>query len=91
MLVVDDKLVRVPKSHFLLNGQPKIKFNTEDDAVLRCYEMNIQDKQVHKMVSYQCPVCGKWHIGNSKKELTSDEREKIRKKYKTIRIKLDKE
>jgi predicted RNA-binding Zn-ribbon protein involved in translation (DUF1610 family) len=43
------------------------------------------------MVSYQCPVCGKWHIGNSKKELTSDEREKIRKKYKTIRIKLGKQ
>ena len=82
--------MREPKSHFLLNGQAKIKFNTESDAVLQCYEMNIQDKQVHKMVPYRCSVCGKWHIGNSKKELTFDEKEKIRKKYKTIRIKLSK-
>ena len=35
MEVVGDKLVRLPSSHFLLNGKPKIKFNTEEDAVIR--------------------------------------------------------
>jgi len=91
MEVVGDKLVRLPSSHFLLNGKPKIKYNTEEDAVIRCYEMNIKEGQVHKMVTYQCPVCKKWHIGNSKKVLTPEEREKIRKKYKTIYIKLGKD
>ena len=90
MFVVNDKLVRKPSSHFLINGKPKIKFNSEYDAVIRCYEMNIRDGQVHKMVTYKCPVCQKWHIGNSHKILTDEERDKIREKYKTIRIKLGK-
>ena len=90
MMVVNDRLVRQPGSHFLISGKPKIKFNTECDAVLRCYEMNIRNGQVHKMVTYKCPVCQKWHIGNSHKILTEEERDKIREKYKTIRIKLGK-
>lgn len=88
--IIDGKLTRDSNTHYRLNGKPKIKYNTENEAVLHCYETNMQDKQKYKMVAYKCNKCQAWHIGNSKHMLTSDEKEKIRKKYKQICIKLTK-
>ena len=88
MEIINNKLRREPKSHWLLNGKAKIKYQTERDAVLRCYEMNMKDSQQFKMVSYKCPVCQAWHIGNSGNELEPKDRDKIRRKYKEVCIKL---
>ena len=88
MKVLGDRVIREKNSHFNLNGEPKIKYNTESEAVIRCYEMNMKNGQVHKMMTYKCPVCQKWHIGNSHRVLTQDDKDKIRKKYKEVCIKL---
>lgn len=37
----------------------KKPFNTEDDA----WEY-IKGHALHWLTAYQCPVCGKWHIGH---------------------------
>lgn len=88
MKIVDNKLYRESNSHFNLNGKAKIKFNTEAEAVIKCYEINITDSQKYKMVSYYCPICKHWHIGNSRNFLSSKEKKKLIVKYKEIRIKL---
>lgn len=85
---MDLKLTRETNTHYRLNGKTKIRYKTQKEAVLKCYEMNMQDKQTHRMVSYYCPKCKNWHIGNSKSILTDDDKIKIRKKYREICIKL---
>ncbi len=88
MKIIDNKLCRENKSHFKLNGDAKTKFNTEAEAVVKCYEINSIVNREYKMVAYKCPVCNYWHIGNSKKRLSLEEKEKFVIKYKEIRIKL---
>lgn len=58
---------------------PKIQYNTLDEAIKVAKQVNSQDRIIHKVVSYKCNVCHKYHIGRNGKELT----EKQRNKFKT--------
>jgi len=58
-------------SHIDENGnkvwKPKKKFDTLDDAIEACKHINGLDKTIHKVVSYKCTVCHKYHIGRNGK------------------------
>lgn len=59
----------------------KIAYETEQEAIAAARRENLNPKNIHKLSAYKCNICQKWHIGrNSRKELTDEEREKIRKK-----------
>lgn len=71
---------------FGLNGnrtyKPKRGFDTELKAQELCFKLNLKPESIHKLVSYKCPICNKWHIGHHVgKVLDVNEKEKIRKKY----------
>ena len=69
------------------NGQPVYKakrsFDTLDEAIEFAKFVNSQDNIIHKVVSYKCKVCHKYHVGRNGKELKEKEREKnkLHKKY----------
>lgn len=74
-----------------LDGSKRYKvkksFDTELKAQETCFKLNIKSETIHKLVSYKCPICGKWHIGHhNNKVLDNKEKEKIRKKYKEWKI-----
>jgi hypothetical protein len=48
----------------------KIKYNTDKEAIEAARQMNIQEKVIHKLVAYKCPVCHYWHIGRNKTVLS---------------------
>lgn len=57
-------------------------YNSENEALLKCYQLNISPYTIHKAVVYKCSVCGKWHIGHhSNVDLTAEDKEKIRIKF----------
>ena len=66
---------------------PKKAYPNEVSAQIACYELNLKPHSIHKIVCYKCPTCGKWHLGHhSNKQLTDDDRSKIRKKYEKFKI-----
>ena len=66
---------------------PKKAYPNEVSAQIACYELNLKPHSIHKIVCYKCPTCGKWHLGHhSNKQLTDDDRSKIRKQYKKFKI-----
>ena len=66
---------------------PKNAYPNEVSAQIACYEINLKPHSIHKIVCYKCPTCGKWHLGHhSNKQLTDDDRSKIRKQYEKFKI-----
>ena len=66
---------------------PKKAYPNEVSAQIACYEINLKPHSIHKIVCYKCPTCGKWHLGHhSNKQLTDDDRSKIRKQYEKFKI-----
>lgn len=69
------------------NGQPvfkpKQKFETLDDAIKECKLLNAMPHRIHKIVSYKCTVCHKYHVGRNGKEITSKLKEKLIKESHT--------
>ena len=57
--------------------KPKKAFKTHDAAIKACKELNIRPHNIHKLVSYKCNVCFKYHIGRNGKELTEKYRNKL--------------
>lgn len=64
------------------NGEPiykkKKSFETLEDAIKFAKFVNSQDHVIHKVVSYKCKICCKYHVGRNGKEL----KDKDRVKYK---------
>ena len=66
---------------------PKKAYPNEVSAQIACYEINLKPHSIHKIVCYKCPTCGKWHLGHhSNKQLTDDDRSKIRTQYEKFKI-----
>ena len=66
---------------------PKKAYPNEVSAQIACYEINLKPHSIHKIVCYKCPTCGKYHLGHhSNKQLTDDDRSKIRKQYEKFKI-----
>lgn len=66
---------------------PKKSYPNEVSAQIACYELNLKPHSIHKIVCYKCPTCSKWHLGHhSNKQLTDDDRSKIRKQYEKFKI-----
>lgn len=55
----------------LEEDKPKKKFDTLEQAIAHCKDMNTRQGRIHKIVSYKCPVCHFFHVGRNGKELTS--------------------
>ena len=56
----------------------KKSFNTLDEAIATAKFINSQDNVIHKVVSYKCHVCHKYHVGRNGKELKDMERNKLK-------------
>lgn len=69
----------------ILKEVKKKAFETLDDAIEQARKMNSNGQQIHKVIAYKCPLCHKYHVGRSKKELT----DKDRKHCRDVKIKLD--
>ena len=69
-------------SHMDSDGNPvfkdKVAYETKAEAQKQADRFNKQEKAIHYAVPYQCPVCGKWHIGRSVVELTDYRRRQLR-------------
>lgn len=69
------------------NGTPvykaKKKFNTLEEAIAECKKENAKQDRIHKVVSYKCNVCHKYHIGRNGKEITPKLRNKLQTLYPT--------
>ena len=61
--------------------KPKHPFDTHDDAVEAAKKQNAKPGRIHKLVTYKCKVCHKYHIGRNGKE--------IKDKYRTKLVKED--
>ena len=73
-----DTLIRIDpdgRKHY----RPKKPYNTLEDAIKQAKKMNAEDRTIHKLVSYKCNYCQKYHIGRSKKLVTDKERLKYQK------------
>lgn len=57
----------------------KKAYNTLDDAIKQAKRMNSEVHMIHKLVSYKCSYCHKYHVGRSKKILTEKQRLKYQK------------
>ncbi len=68
------------------NGQPVYKpkkaYDTLDEAIEVAKFINSQDHVIHKVVSYKCKKCFKYHVGRNGKELKEKERDKNKTKIK---------
>jgi len=76
---------------FTENGSPMYKvkhdFDNELKAQQRCFELNLRSDTIHKLVTYKCPICNKWHIGHhSSKSLDEKDKKKIQKQYNEWKI-----
>ena len=60
-------------SHLSLGGikrfKDKVKFDTLDDAIEKCKVLNGKPNRTHKLVSYKCYHCHKYHIGRNGKPI----------------------
>lgn len=65
------------------NGQPvykdKRKFETLDEAIKQAKIINSQEHRIHKVVSYKCGVCHKYHNGRNGKILKDKDKQKYQK------------
>lgn len=60
----------------------KRSFESELRAQQECFKLNLKPETIHKLVSYKCPICNKWHIGHhGGKQLNEESRKKIQKQY----------
>lgn len=55
----------------------KKKFDTLDEAIAECKKENAIPHRIHKVVSYKCNVCYKYHIGRNGKEISEKVRTKL--------------
>lgn len=62
--------------------KPKLKFDTLDEAIRYAKYVNAKDHIIHKVVSYKCSKCFKYHIGRNGKEVSEKERAKYKKHIK---------
>lgn len=53
-------------------GKPKIKYETHELAVEAAKKCNLQPKRIHKLVTYKCSKCFKYHIGSNGKILKKE-------------------
>lgn len=83
---VNKKYFRGALSHYRLDGKKKKSFESEKDAILTCYKLNLKESQTRKLVAYKCCECHKWHIGKNSKILTEEDREEIREKMNIAKI-----
>jgi hypothetical protein len=65
----------------------KHKFDTHDEAVAECKKQNAKPGRIHKVVTYKCKVCHKYHIGRNGKEIKDKYRDKLAKS--NFKAKLD--
>lgn len=54
------------------NLKYKRSYNTLDEAIMKCKELNSRSSQIRKLVSYKCNICHKYHIGRGKTLLTNE-------------------
>lgn len=77
--------VRKARSHYkIFNGEfvEKKCYENEDEALHVTRLLNSSKYKIWKMVAYKCDKCGKWHVGNSHKRLTDEDRERYKEKLK---------
>ena len=67
-------------------AKPKERYETLDDAIKACKELNTRPDRVEKIVSYKCDFCHKYHTGRNGKEITDKYREKITPKVKEKKV-----
>ena len=53
-------------------GKPKMKYETHELAVEAAKKSNSQLKRIHKLVTYKCSKCFKYHIGSNGKLLKKE-------------------
>lgn len=56
--------------------KPKRSFDTLEEAIEVAKFINSQDHVIHKVVSYKCKKCHKFHLGRNGKILTDKQRNK---------------
>lgn len=63
-------------SHIDENGNKVFKnkkaFDTQDDAIKEQIRINNKPNQIHKVVTYNCKTCGKYHIGRTSKVINNN-------------------
>jgi recombinational DNA repair protein RecR len=57
----------------------KNSFNTLKEAIVTCKNLNSRMDRTHKVVSYKCTGCSKYHIGRNGTVITDKYRDKLRK------------
>lgn len=57
----------------------KKKFETLDEAIVACKELNVQPHRISKVVAYKCKSCCKYHVGRNGKEIKDKYRDKLAK------------
>ena len=57
-------LRRGASAHTTSRGQPKKAYTTREAAMARAQVLTRRDGAA--MGVYQCPTCGKWHVGHDK-------------------------
>ena len=82
--------MKLDKQHYTFTGfnsdgsksyKSKRTYDTELKAHKACFELNLKPEMIHKMVSYKCPICQKWHIGHHNTILSEGEKTKIKQQY----------
>ncbi len=59
--------------------KPKRKFKSMEEAINFAKKINSKDHTIHKLVSYKCEKCFKYHVGRNGKEVTQKEKKKWKK------------
>ena len=49
--------------------EPKVAFDTLDQAIVAAKSLNSRNNATHKAVAYKCNKCFKYHVGRSKAPL----------------------
>lgn len=56
----------------------KKAFDSERDALIAAFNINIRPETIRKIIPYKCPVCNKWHLGHNHTMLNNTEKLKIK-------------
>ena len=62
----------------------KKAYNSEHDALIAAFNINIRPETIKKIVAYKCPVCNKWHLGHNNTILSTYEKNKIKERFKFL-------
>lgn len=77
-------------TRYIMNGQwvekDKLSYPDMDKAISAARKINMRPESIHKMVAYKCSICGQFHIGRTKTELTNKDREKYIKAEKKLKL-----